>query len=128
MTPEQRAQLDSVNLEVNQIPYVDMGPGEPPDLYADEPAPGQGWVCREYTQRKATLLRERYGWPASDLAEIICYVETGERHAVLRVMVDGEAWILDSRFNDIQAMYPPRVGYRYEAEQIAGTTEFRSIA
>jgi predicted transglutaminase-like cysteine proteinase len=131
MTPEQRAELEAVNAQVNAIPYVDMPPGEPPDLYIDEPAPGDGWVCRMYAQRKATLLRAA-GWPALDLTEVLCYVETGERHAILRVMVDGptgaEAWILDSRFPDITPMQPPRPGYRYEAEQVAGTTRFAAIA
>lgn len=129
MTPDQFGQLDAVNVAVNAIPYTELSPQEPPDIYRDEPVPSDGWVCRDYVMRKGTLLRPPQGtWPPEDLTEIVCYVETGERHAILRVMVDGEPWILDSRFPDITPMYPPRGGYRYEAEQIAGTTEFQPIA
>lgn len=85
-----------------------------------------------YVQRKATLLRERYGWPGSCLTEILCYVETGERHAILRVTNPADAndppLVLDYRFPDIVPMYPPRPGYRYEAQQIAGTTQFEAIS
>ncbi len=121
-------QLQSVNIEVNQIPYTEMGPGEPPDLYSDEPVPGHGWVCRMYVERKASLLKERFDWTPERLLEILCYVETGERHAVLQARTStGEDWILDSRQD---APYPrsmPPPGYRWEARQIAGTARFEPL-
>lgn len=127
MTPFE--QLQEVNSEVNAIPYVDMGAGEPPDLYSDEPMPGHGWVCRMYVERKATLLRQRYGWNPDELREILCYVETGERHAVLSAQApSSEAWVLDSRQDQPYRLSSPPPGYRWEAIQIAGTTEFQVLS
>ena len=133
MTPAQLAELNTVNLAVNAIAYqATPGANEPPDLYLDEPIPGDSWVCRMYVQGKATRLRA-LGWPddAGQLLELICVVETGERHAVLQVAdvdMPGDPYILDSRFDFIYRRSTPPPGYRWEAVQVAGTTTFEAVS
>ena len=133
MTPAQLAELNTVNLAVNAIAYqAAPGVNEPPDLYLDEPIPGDSWVCRMYVQEKATRLRA-LGWPddAGQLLELICVVETGERHAVLQVAdvdMPGDPYILDSRFDFIYRRSTPPPGYQWQAVQVAGTTTFEAVS
>jgi predicted transglutaminase-like cysteine proteinase len=131
MTPEQLDQLNTVNAEVNAIPYNETpGLGEPPDFYTDTPIPGESWVCRMYTQDKASKLRD-LGWPPLGLREFLCYVETGARHAVLAVDDpdgSGDPYILDSRFPAFYRESAPPQGYRWEARQVAGEERWEAIA
>ena len=112
MTPDQLAQLTEVNRRINLIPYnAQLGVGEPADFTTDTPVPGWSFVCRMYTQTKSKELKA-LGWSDDDLWTVICWTEhvappisdnsySGrERHEVLEVRIDGETWILDSRFAD----------------------------
>lgn len=128
MTPAQVDQLNSVNAEVNAVPFEGTpGAGEPPDWWTDEPVAGNSWVCRDYTLMKANKLRD-LGWPAAALTEVFCWVETGEYHAVLAVEDEGETWIMDSRFPLVYRMTAPPAAYRWDRRQVAGTTDFVPIA
>ncbi len=106
ITSAQVAQLTTINLEVNAIPYQALpGPGEEPDWWTDVPEAGDSWVCRDYVLMKADKLRAA-GWPASSLTVVLCCTEPvgdpprREYHAVLAVQVEDETWILDSRIED----------------------------
>ena len=133
MTPAQLAELNTVNLAVNAIPYEELpGVSEPWDWYTDDPVEGQSYVCRDYVQEKATRLRA-LGWPddAGQLLELICVVETGERHAVLQVAdvdMPDDPYILDSRFDFIYRRSTPPPGYQWQAVQVAGTTTFEAVS
>lgn len=132
--------LQQLNVEVNQIPYVaGMGPTEPVDFWTWQPTSGTSWVCRDYVQRKAELLREA-GFPPTDLMTVLCWTEPvmpatdesdpnsgREYHAVLRVVLENENWILDSRFSAIYLWSQPPVDYRWDRVQVAGSTEFESV-
>jgi len=134
LTPEQQAQLQAINLEVNAIPYVEMpGKGEPPDWWNDQPVLGNSWVCRDYTLMKADKLKA-LGWPAGALTEMLCWSEPVGNppargyHAVLAVDTgDPSPMILDSRFDDIYRKDAPPADYLWVWQQIPGTTEFRQI-
>ena len=126
LTYEQRSQLDDVNLTVNAIPYSDIpGPDEPPDWWTDQQMVGHSFVCRDYTQMKADRLRE-LGWPPSSLTVVLCYVETGQYHAILAVEpTAGETWFLDNRLNYIYAnTLPLPLPYRGDRRQIPGSAEY----
>jgi|HubBroStandDraft_1064217.scaffolds.fasta_scaffold210367_1 predicted transglutaminase-like cysteine proteinase len=133
MTPEQEGQLQAINVQVNAIPYNETpGKGEPPDWWSDEPVAGNSWVCRDYTLMKADKLKA-LGWQASELTEVFCWVEPEGNppvrgyHAVLAVSLDGECWILDSRFDPIYKPSDPSADYLWDKQQIVGTTDFRSL-
>lgn len=135
MTPEQQAELQSVNTRVNAIPYNALtAPDEPPDWWTDSLVHGRSFVCRDYVLQKADELKA-LGWPASALTVILCFTEPvrpppddREYHAVLGVDVDGQTWVLDSRFDDIYLWTQPPADYRWDRQQIAGTTEFRDAS
>lgn len=122
-------QLFDINQQDNGIPFVATpGPDEAPDFWTNVPVPGKSWVCRDYCMKKADDLKA-LGWAPISLTVVICYVETGERHAVLAAD-DGEPqpWILDSRFGPVYRMDQPLAAYRWEERQIAGTIQFEPIA
>lgn len=128
-TAEQLNELTAINQQDNGIPYVATpGPDEVVDWWSNDPVPGRSWVCRDYCLKKADDLHA-VGWSRESTTIVICYVETGERHAVLAVD-DGEPspWILDSRFGPIYRMDAPPTAYRWEMRQVAGSTEFASLA
>lgn len=128
-TQEQLDQLFDVNQQDNEIPYVATpGLDEVADWWTNVVVPGRSWVCRDFCLKKADDLKA-LGWPPLALFIVLCYVETGEYHAVLGVN-DGDAqpWILDSRFSQIYRMNQPPAAYRWDREQIPGTTEFRPVA
>lgn len=129
LTPEQRDQLEAVNLRINAIPYnALMGRDEPADMWTDTPLAGESFVCRDYVLDKAKELQAD-GWPHDSMTVVICWTETDERHAVLAVETgDPSPMILDSRFDEIYRMDAPLAPYRWEARQIAGTTEFKPLA
>ena len=136
MTPDQRALLDRINTEVNALPYEAIATQpEPPDYYTDTPQVGHSWECRDYVQRKGTLLKAA-GWPDPvNLVELLCYVETGEHHGVLQLFDPAmpppaaliydsrcpDIYVLDSRFPTIYQRSAPPPGYRWDAVQVAGT-------
>lgn len=122
-------QLRQVNAEQNALPYNSLpGIGEPPDYTSDTPRAGWSWVCRMFTEAKATELK-RLGWPDDALWTIICYTERvaapisdnpysgRERHEVLEVRLPGETWILDSRFLDPYRWDQPPADYLWEGQQ-----------
>lgn len=127
MTPEQRGQLQAVNIEVNAIPYDAVpSPSEADDNVWKDAPDGGSWVCRDYVLLKAEKLRAA-GWPPLALTVVECWTETDEYHAVLAVEVEGEDWILDSRFPDIYPMRSPPAPYRWDRRQVAGTLEFTPV-
>jgi predicted transglutaminase-like cysteine proteinase len=131
LTPEQHMQLENVNSEVNAIPF-DATPGssEPPDWWTNQPMVGNSFVCRDYVLMKADKLRA-LGWPESALTVILCWVEAPDSgyHACLAVQLPGdEVTILDSRVDEPYLMSAPRLPYKWDRRQVAGTTEFESIA
>jgi hypothetical protein len=91
-----------------------------------------------FTQAKAKELKA-LGWPDDDLWTVICWTEhveppissnpySGrERHEVLEVRVDGETWILDSRFNEPYLWTNPPADYLWEGEQTSDN-EFRDVS
>lgn len=146
MTPDQRALLERVNVEVNAIPYTAVpGPDEPEDYTIDDPEPGYSWVCRDYTQDKAKLLRLA-GIPWQWLCTIVTWTEPcvpegpqnpeGRiRHEVLGVKLDtGELWILDSRPDPDMwqaqqgVAVDPVKNYRWDLQQVAGTRGWRDAS
>jgi predicted transglutaminase-like cysteine proteinase len=127
MNAEQQAELQGVNSHVNAIPFEELPkPGEGADVWKDTPD-GGSWVCRDYVLAKADELRKQ-GWAETDMTVVLCYVETGEYHAVLGVAVEGEIWILDSRFDRIYLWAQPPAAYRWDRQQIAGTVDFRDVS
>lgn len=127
MTPDQMAQLQGVNAQVNAVPY-DAAPrvGEYAGVWKDTPDDGL-WVCRCYVLDKEKLLRG-LGWSASAMTVVECYTENDEYHAVLCVEADGEDWILDSRFPQVYRWDQAPAAYRWDRRQLAGSTQFESIA
>lgn len=135
LNAEQLAELRAVNGEINALPYVEaQGAHEPADWWGDQPVPGQSWVCRDYVLAKADRLRDA-GWPGTSLTVVLCWTEPvgnppiREYHAVLAVDAgDADPWILDSRQDDIYRMSAPPADYEWDRRQIAGTTDFESVA
>ena len=133
MTPEQLQAVAEVQAEVNAIPFeATPGPMEPVDYWEWQPEPGRSWVCRDFTERKAELLRER-GFDPTWLTVILCFVETGEYHAVLGITegdwrYGGVTTVLDSRFPQTYEMHSPPAAYRWDRRQIPGTEEFEQIS
>lgn len=133
LPPDQLAVLNEVNRQVNATPYVpdNAAFGELPDTWKIEPD-GKGFLCRDYALAKADALRRR-GWPDALLSIVLCYVETGERHAVLGVLAGDDTTgrvrvILDNRYDYIYEFDAPPPGYRYEGMQVAGGNGYERIA
>lgn len=141
MTPEQRDQLQALNTSVNVIPYVaGQGPTEPVDYWSYKPEPGKSWVCRDYTEDKAEQLRQA-GWSPLALLVMLCWTEVvlpvadpsnptsgREYHAMLAVRVGDETWMLDSRASEIYLVGAPPYDYRWDKEQVPGSTGFRDVS
>jgi predicted transglutaminase-like cysteine proteinase len=131
LTPAQSQQLLDINRAVNELPFdATPGVGEPPDWWTDQPMAGNSFVCRDYVLMKADRLKA-LGWAASALTVILCWTEPPDSgyHAVLGVELPGEeTWILDSRVTEPYPMSTPRLAYRWDRRQVAGTTEFARIA
>lgn len=142
MTPEVRAQLEAVNLRINQIPYQLLATtvDEPYDMWRDTPVEGGSFPCRDYVMAKASALRDT-GWDPKFLFGVLCWTERvmpdtdpnnlysgRERHAVLGVLVDYETFILDSRFDDLYRWDQPLADYLWEHAQISGTTNWRDVS
>lgn len=140
MTPEQQQQLQTLNTDVNAIPYDSiLGTHEPPDWWTDTPVSGNSFVCRDYVLEKAEKLREA-GWPVTDLSVILTWTEvvippapendnTGrEYHAVLGVKVDSELWILDSRFDPIYLPANCPADYKWQRQQDTNDNLFHDIS
>lgn len=134
LSEQQLDQLADLNVRINAIPYdATLGLDEPPDYYADKPEAGRSWVCRMYTQMKATELRQS-GWDPLWLTEFVVWTEPAptdrELHAVLAVQAPDmlEPMILDSRFPQIYPKDQPAADYIWEARQVAGTINFAPIA
>jgi predicted transglutaminase-like cysteine proteinase len=140
-TPEQIAELQAVNAQVNAIPYRSApGQGEPPDWWSDTFNPAWSFVCRDYVEDKAEALRSR-GWPVADLLTVLTWTEVvgdpsdqwGGRqyHCVLRVNAGGDIYILDSRVQDPAQIYLASESvydYRWDREQVAGTNGYQDIS
>jgi predicted transglutaminase-like cysteine proteinase len=132
-TPEQLEQLQTVNDEVNAIPY-DATPrfGEDAGIWKDAPDDGL-WVCRCYVLDKAKKLQE-LDWPPLSMTVVECWTEPEgdppERtyHAVLAVETGDATMILDSRVPQVYEWDQCPYDYRWDRRQVAGTTEFESIA
>lgn len=134
------ADLQRINTEVNAIPYQELpGPKEPFDWWTDIPVEGNSFVCRDFVLMKSDKLRDA-GLPPTDMFVILCWTEivtpvtnpddpTSGRiyHATLGVDLDGETWVLDSRFDQIYRMSEPPVDYRYDRRQVPGTVEFVTV-
>lgn len=134
LTQPQIDQLADLNIRVNAIPYdASLGLDEPPDYYTDKPEAGRSWVCRMYTQMKATQLRD-VGWNPLWLTEFVVWTEPAptdrELHAVLAVQAPDmlDPMILDSRFPQIYFKWEPAADYIWEARQVAGDIRFEMIA
>jgi predicted transglutaminase-like cysteine proteinase len=127
--------LQALNSEVNVIPYVPgMGPTEPVDYWTYKPEAGKSWVCRDFVEDKADQLRQR-GVDPLTLTILLLWTEPvlpppneREYHAILCVQLEGQNWLLDSRFTDIYQMDDPPVDYRYDRQQIPGTVDFRDLS
>lgn len=127
MTPAHIAQMQAINIQVNAIPFNAIpAPNEADDVWKDMPDGGT-WVCRDSVLLKASKMRDM-GWAREALTVVLCYTETGERHAVLAVEGNGETWIMDSRFDLPYPIDSPPAAYRWESRQVAGTTHFTSMA
>lgn len=127
MTPDQLAQLQAVNDDVNDVPYVAAtGADEPYDEWIDAPEAGWSWECRDYAIRKAKLLHEQ-GWSTELIHNILCYDELGEFHSVCGVDDGTEEWILDNRAQQVYRMSAPPYAYKWAWKQAAGTTQFEAI-
>jgi predicted transglutaminase-like cysteine proteinase len=116
--PEQLAQLRDVNTQANAIPYdAVQGAHEPADWWTDDPNADGSFV-----------------WDAASLTVVLCFTEplgdppVRAYHAVLAVEAGGETWILDNRAGDIYRWDEPPYPYQWDRRQVAGTTEFKSIA
>jgi predicted transglutaminase-like cysteine proteinase len=132
--PEQLAQLRDVNTQANAIPYdAVQGAHEPADWWTDDPNADGSFVCRDYVLLKAERLRA-LGWDAASLTVVLCFTEplgdppVRAYHAVLAVEAGGETWILDNRAADIYRWDQPPYPYLWDRRQVAGSTEFKSIA
>ena len=138
-TAQQLAQLRAVNSQVNAIPYQGLGVDQAVDNWIDAPAPGEVWLCRDYTVAKAKALREA-GWPLSDLFIVLCWIEpepppgnprgapVRQYHAVLGCRAGGDIYILDNRTPDIYDWRSPPFPYLWAHQQIPGTVEFRDAS
>lgn len=126
-SPEQLAELQSVNDAVNAIPYEAIGADMNEDEWRDTPVPGLIFECRCYGIRKAMLL-EQQGWPAADLSEVLCNDELGEYHDVMAARAGGEVYILDNRAPSVYLWSDPPYKYTWLHIQIPGTDEFRDAS
>lgn len=138
MTPDQLAQLDTVQGDGNALPYEALpGPQEPADWYTDVPVPWQSFVCRDYVQYKASRLKA-LGWDGALLRELVCELtapdpDAGEWHAVLAVADpalgpgDPDPYILDNRQQNLYRQSVPPPGYRWRYLQVAGSAGFAPV-
>lgn len=110
------ADLADVSAAVNLLPYK----ADPPDDDNWSPIDDSGGDCDSYAVAKLHRLRA-LGWPIAALRLALCYVETGEYHAVLSVDTDDGERILDNRFSHPCTLDElARIGYKPDRIQIEG--------
>lgn len=122
MTVEQQEELETMNSEVNAIPYSALPKlGEGYDKWKDQPDDGS-WVCRDYVLNKAERA-QALGWSQASLYVVLCNTEpvNGEReyHAV-QAVDDGEPQplILDSRFPQVYRLGAGPADYEWLDKQV----------
>lgn len=126
-SPEQLAQLQAINDQINAIDYVANPSADAQDLWVDTPGIGTGYECRDYVLGKAKLLRQQ-GWPVSDMSVVLCNDELGDYHAVLGCRAGGDIMILDNRAPAVYLWSAPPYKYTWLHIQIPGTDEFRDAS
>ena len=138
-TPEQLAQLQAANDQINAIDYSANPTADAADLWVDTPGIGTGYECRDYVLGKSKLLRDQ-GWPVDDMFVVLCFIEpepppgdpTGapvrQYHAVLGCAAGGELFILDNRAPAIYLWSDPPYPYLWAHQQVAGTTDFTDVS
>jgi predicted transglutaminase-like cysteine proteinase len=99
-TPEQLAELDGVNRQVNRDikPATDMELYGVLDYWAIPTTKGD---CEDYALLKRQTLM-RAGWPASALLMTVVYDENHEGHAVLTARTARGDYILDNKTNELR--------------------------
>ena len=108
--------LREVNAECNAFPYK----ADPVDFDDWSPADASGGDCDSFAVAKLRRLVAR-GWPISALRIGLCYVETGEYHAVLVVKTEDGERVLDNRWPDVQTLGSLHaIGYRPDCIQREG--------
>lgn len=115
--------LVKVNAAVNVMPYTsDVEKYGVPDFWARITDEGTG-DCEDYALGKLNELL-KLGWPISALRLACVYVETGEYHAVLVVVENNVAYVLDNRqsfpcsLSDLEVL-----GYRPDRVQKEGGSQ-----
>ncbi len=131
--------LQQINDEVNAIPYVDKGSDVTQDKWIDTPTSGLVWECRDYSTRKAMLMRQR-GFNHLDMGEVLCMTEifadpsfpgkppARYYHSVEFAKVDGAIYILDNRFPQVYEWNKPPADYQWVHQQIPGTLNWRDAS
>jgi len=138
-TPEQLAQLQAANDQINATPYDENVQADAADLWVDTPGIGTGYECRDYVLGKSKLLREQ-GFPVPDMSVVLCYIEpeppldnpagapVRQLHAVLACNAGGDIYILDNRAPQIYLWTDPPYPYLWAQQQIASTTDFKDVS
>jgi predicted transglutaminase-like cysteine proteinase len=102
LTPEQLAELRSVNREVNKFKYTfdhtRYGKEEYWNLIDKD-----GGDCEDYALEKRRRLMA-LGWDVKDLRLTICQTETGEYHCVLTVDDGPDVRVLDNRYATVKTV------------------------
>lgn len=97
------------------------------DVWEDA-ADGSG-DCEDYAIAKLRLLLAE-GWPREAFKIGLCWVETGEYHAVLIATEDGEDWVLDNRHPEPTRWQDcvANQGYKFDKFYLLGECVWRAAA
>lgn len=125
----QLSSLLAVNSEVNAaISYTsDQQQFSRPDWWQDAllacPTSGYG-DCEDYTLAKLHRL-QHLGFSADSLKIGLCWTEVGDYHCVLIATMDGEDYVLDNRYVDIQRW--EELPYRWDCLYLVGKKRWYTI-
>ncbi len=118
--------LEAINTSVNEgVAFVgDAEQWKEGDRWEDGTETGME-DCDGYAIAKLRKLLAA-GWPREQLKLALCYVDTGEYHAVLVATCDGEDWVLDNRQPHITRWQD--VPYRWDKFYLLGERKWRVAA
>lgn len=94
--------MTAINKDVNRTPYVDSNIVFGKYNYWAAPSEFYQWggMCREFAVAKYYRLAQ-LGVAERDMRVDVVHLKSGQDHAVLEVLYDGNVYVLDNRDNEL---------------------------